>query len=80
MAEFGGYQRSIESIDRGNAGVSVATDSIKVFISYADKDKVIKDELRRSLAVLEAEKTITSVKLLRSILLPMNMRLTKICW
>jgi hypothetical protein len=54
-AEFGGYQRSVESVERGSAAV---TDSIKVFISYADKDKVIKDELRRSLVVLEAEKTI----------------------
>ena len=36
-AEFGGYQRSIESIDQGNAGVAATTDSIKVFISYADK-------------------------------------------
>jgi hypothetical protein len=54
--EFGGYQRSVESVERGAAAV---TDSIKVFISYADKDKAMKDELRRSLAVLEAEKTIT---------------------
>jgi TIR domain len=56
MTEFGGYQRSVESVERGAA---VVTDSIKVFISYADEDKEIKNELRRSLAVLEAEKTIT---------------------
>jgi TIR domain len=55
-AEFGGYQRSVESVERGSAAV---IDAIKVFISYADKDKEIKDELRRSLAVLAAEKTIT---------------------
>jgi hypothetical protein len=60
-AEFGGYQRSVESVDRSAflAGDRSVVDSIKVFISYADQDRVMKDELRRSLAVLEAEKTIS---------------------
>jgi hypothetical protein len=60
-AEFGGYQRSVESVDRSGflAGDRSVVDSIKVFISYADQDRVMKDELRRSLAVLEAEKTIS---------------------
>jgi TIR domain len=60
-AEFGGYKRSVESVDRSGflAGDRSVVDIIKVFISYADQDRVMKDELRRSLAVLETEKTIT---------------------
>jgi 3',5'-cyclic AMP phosphodiesterase CpdA len=60
-AEFGGYKRSVESVDRSAflAGDRSVVDIIKVFISYADQDRVMKDELRRSLAVLEAEKTIS---------------------
>jgi hypothetical protein len=35
-AEFGGYQRSVKSLEQGAFAVK---DSIKVFISYADQNK-----------------------------------------
>jgi 3',5'-cyclic AMP phosphodiesterase CpdA len=53
--ESGSYKPSMESIEEVASGAY----SISVFISFAEKDKVMKDELRRSLAVLEAEQTIT---------------------
>jgi hypothetical protein len=50
--------RSIESVDRTLARDRSVNNSIQVFISFAEEDKVVKDELRRSLSVLEAEKKI----------------------
>jgi energy-coupling factor transporter ATP-binding protein EcfA2 len=61
--EFGGYQRSTDFVDRDRLSSDnlSAVDSIKIFISYADTDtdNDLKNELRKSLAALEADQKVT---------------------